>query len=136
MPLRALAIWLLLLVLAIANGGFRESVLIPRLGPEAAHRVSTLLLCALILLATWLTIGWLRPATLGSALAVGGFWVGLTLAFEFLAGHYLFGRPWEVLWADYDIRAGRIWVLVLVVTLLAPAWAGQVRHLFAGPPAP
>ncbi|HEU4647502.1 MAG TPA: hypothetical protein VFS33_00470 [Gemmatimonadales bacterium] len=132
---RALAIWLLLLVLAIANGGFREAVLIPRLGPDAAHRVSTLLLCALILLAVSLTIGWLRPTTLRSALTVGGLWVVLTLAFEFLAGHYLFGRPWEVLLADYDVRAGRIWVLVLIVTLLAPAWAGRMRHLFGGPPA-
>lgn len=136
MPLRALAIWLLLLVLAVANGAFREAVLMPRLGADAGHRVSTLLLCALILIATWLTIGWLRPPTLRSALAVGGLWVVLTLAFEFLAGHYVFGKPWEVLWADYDVRAGRIWVLVLVFTLLAPAWAGQVRHLFVGPPAP
>lgn len=134
MILRAIAIWLLLLVLAIANGAFREAVLVPRLGADAGHRVSTLTLCALILLAVWLTIGWLRPVTLSSAFAVGGLWVVLTLAFEFLAGHYLFGRPWEVLWADYDLRAGRIWVLVLVVTLLAPALAAQVRQLFGSAP--
>jgi hypothetical protein len=134
MILRAIAIWLLLLMLAIANGAFREAVLVPRLGADTGHRVSTLTLCALILLAVWLTIGWLRPATLGTAFAVGGLWVVMTLAFEFLAGHYLFGRPWEVLWADYDVRAGRIWVLVLVVTVLAPAWTAQVRQLFGSAP--
>jgi hypothetical protein len=51
MMLRAIAIWLLLLVLAIANGALREAVLTPRLGADAGHRVSTLTLCALILLA-------------------------------------------------------------------------------------
>jgi hypothetical protein len=29
------------------------------------------------------------------------------------------------------LRAGRIWVLVLIVTLLAPAWAAQARQLFS-----
>jgi hypothetical protein len=42
-------------------------------------------------------------------------------------GHYTFGNPWPDLLADYDLRRGRIWVLVLVVTLLAPMWASRVR---------
>jgi hypothetical protein len=51
----------------------------------------------------------------------------LTLAFEFLAGHYLFGHPWATLLADYNLARGRIWLLVLVATLLGPVLAYAVR---------
>lgn len=52
--------------------------------------------------------------TWGALLAVA------VAAFEFLAGHYLFGRSWPLLLADYNVLAGRIWPLVLIVTLVAP----------------
>jgi hypothetical protein len=53
---------------------------------------------------------------------IGAVWLALTLAFEFLAGHYLFGSSWERLLADYDLLRGRVWILVLLATLFAPAW--------------
>ena len=56
MPLRALIIWFALLVVAVANGGFREAVLIPRFGPHPGHIVSTGMLCAGILIVTFLAI--------------------------------------------------------------------------------
>ncbi|MEQ1759383.1 MAG: hypothetical protein ABL986_13765 [Vicinamibacterales bacterium] len=46
--------------------------------------------------------------------------VAMTMTFEFLGGHYLFKQPWERLLADYNLSAGRIWVVVLIATLLAP----------------
>jgi hypothetical protein len=51
----------------------------------------------------------------------------LTLAFEFLAGHYLFGAPWPQLLADYNVLRDRIWVLVLATTALAP-WLTARSH--------
>lgn len=121
MVLRALAVWTLLLVLAVLNGGLRESWLVPTLGPLRAHQVSTLLLSAFILAAARATSGWLAVDSARAAIGVGALWLGLTLAFEFLAGHFVFHRPWPVLLADYDLSRGRIWILVLVVTFLAPA---------------
>ena len=117
---RALAVWILLLGVAIANGALREMLLTPRLGDRAAHVLSTLMLSAAILAIAWLTIGWIGPAGPGDALLAGGLWAALTLAFEFLAGHYLFRNPWSKLLADYNVRRGRIWPLVLVTSLLAP----------------
>jgi len=125
--LRAFAVWLILLLLAVLNGGLREGFLVPRLGAKAAHVVSTLLLSALILGATAPTIGWIAPADERAALGVGALWLGLTLAFEFLGGHFLFQKPWSVLVADYDLTRGRIWVLVLIVTTLAP-WLYRRHH--------
>ena len=120
MLLRALAVWGLLLLLAVLNGALRESWLVPTLGALRAHQVSTLLLSALILGAARATIGWVGVMDARQALLVGTLWLALTLAFEFLAGHFLFHRAWAVLLADYDLSQGRIWILVLVVTFLAP----------------
>jgi hypothetical protein len=127
---RGLAVWLLLLGLAIANGAVREALLVPRIGAPAAHIVSTLSLCLLILLATWLTAPWVRPPNPAGAWRLGLIWVGLTLSFEFLAGHYLFGASWTTLLTDYDLRRGRVWALVPITTLLAPVLAGRARRLW------
>jgi ABC-type Fe3+ transport system permease subunit len=126
---RALVIWLILLALAVVNGGAREAWMVPRLGDRAAHALSTGILCTLIALTTWLAIGWIRPATVQDALVIGALWLSLTLGFEFLVGHYVFGTPWAKLLADYNLLRGRIWMLVLVVTLLAPVWAARARGL-------
>ena len=120
MLLRALAVWVLLLVIAIVNGAVRETVLTPKFGPRSAHVLSTLSLSALILAAAWLTAPFVHYESVSAAWTVGVLWVVLTLAFEFLAGRFVFGKTWEVLFADYDILQGRIWPLVLLVTLLAP----------------
>lgn len=124
---RMIEAWLLLLAVAIANGGFRAGVLIPRLGDQRAHILSTVLLTLLIVGITVPLIDWIGIGGVPEALLVGLVWVACTLAFEFLAGHYLFGNPWERLLADYDVRHGRIWVAVPIVTLLSPLfWV--VRH--------
>ena len=129
MILRALAVWALLLVLAVLNGGLRDTWLSPRLGDTAGRALSSVLLSLLILLAAWLTIRWIGPRTEGQALGLGGLWLLLTLAFEFGAGRYAFRKSWPELFADYDLSRGRIWILVLVVTVLAPAVTARLRGL-------
>lgn len=129
MLIRALLAWLVLLALAVVNGAAREAWLIPRIGGSAGHAVSSLSLSALILLLSWLTIGWINPATARDAFLIGLVWLALTLAFEFLAGHYVFRKPWTELLADYDILSGRMWVLVLVTTTLAPLLTANLRHV-------
>jgi hypothetical protein len=121
--LRCFAVWMLLLVVAVANGAAREFLLVPRLGAQTGHVVSTLVLCAAILVVALLTIRWIAPRGRRGALWVGGAWLALTLGFEFLAGHYLFGNSWEKLLADYNLLRGRVWILVLIATLFAPACA-------------
>ncbi len=128
---RAVIVWAAILVAAIANGALRQGVLIPRLGDGPAHVVSTLLLSAVVFVVTWLTIGWMGPGSAAEAWRLGLFWVALTVAFEFLAGHYVFGTPWARLVADYDVLAGRVWVLVLISTLIAPIIAARAKGLIS-----
>src|SRR5512134_350367 len=105
---------------AIVNGALREGVLVPRMGENAAKRASTLLLTAAILALTWLLIGWIAPDSAGAALLIGGVWLLLTLGFEFLAGHYLFKDSWSDLLEEYDVLSGRIWIIIPIITLVAP----------------
>jgi hypothetical protein len=57
----------------------------------------------------------------------------LTLGFECLVGHFLFGNPWSRLLEDYNVLRGRIWVLVLVTIAVAPRLCARVRGLLPAP---
>ena len=57
---RTLAVWLVLLGIAVLNGTARELVLVPRLGEYPRHVISCLVLSAMIARAS---IGWIGPAT-------------------------------------------------------------------------
>jgi len=124
---RAAVVWLGLSILAVANGVFREAVISPHLGAQWGHVASTVLLCFMIFALAWFTLPWIGPRRGRDAFLVGALWLALTLAFEFLAGHYLFGHPWEKLLADYNVARGRVWPLVLAATLLSPWIAARVR---------
>jgi hypothetical protein len=133
MLVRAGTIWLVILVLASLNGAVRDLVVAPHIGDTVARVISTLILCGLVLLVTWLSIRWVGPHSRRQALAVGLFWLVLTLAFEVGAGR-LSGKSWSVVLADYDVLRGRIWVLVPIVTFMAPPWLGRLRGLWASAP--
>jgi hypothetical protein len=120
MFIRAVLVWLIILVLAILNGAFRQGLLIPRFGEPVGRVLSPIILAVLVLVAAWILLPWIQPHTQRDAWLVGVLWLVLTLAFEFLAGHYLFGDPWERLLAEYNVARGRFWVLVPITTLLAP----------------
>jgi hypothetical protein len=120
---RAVLVWFGLLAIAIVNGGIREGWVIPAVGEVAGRAISTVMLSVAILAFAWLTSGWMRAESRRAAATIGTVWVVLTLTFEFVAGHYLFGATWESLLADYDVSHGRIWILVLITTLLAPTLA-------------
>ncbi len=129
MLLRALLVWGLLLLAAIANGGAREALLTPRLGSHAAHAVSSVTLAAAILVIATLAIGWIGATTSRQAWAIGAGWLLLTVTFEFGFGRAR-GMPWATLLADYNLLRGRIWLLVLAATSTAPWLAGRVRGLW------
>ena len=46
--------------------------------------------------------------------------LAMTVAFEFLFGHYVAGHSWDRLLHDYNLFAGRVWVVVLVWVTVAP----------------
>jgi hypothetical protein len=118
---RAAIVWFGIMLLAILNGAARDILFAPRMGDPGARALSCVTLSALIVAVTWVSLRWIGPVSSGDAWRTGAAWLVMTLAFEFIAGHYLFRTPWPLLLADYNLLAGRLWVLVLVVTLAAPA---------------
>ena len=107
--------------IAIANGGLREAWYGRHLSELRAHQVSTL--TAILLFTGYMValFAWRPTESLTQALAVGQLWLWSTLAFEFLFGHYVMGHPWRRLLGDYDLRAGRLWVLIPLWLAAGPA---------------
>ena len=126
---RALIVWLVLMSGAILNGAFRERVLNARIGAAAGHVVSSLLLCLVILLVSWVSISWLRPTSPAQATSIALLWVLVTVAFEFGFGHFVAEKSWSDLFADYNVLQGRVWVLVLIVLAEAPYQTARLRGL-------
>lgn len=121
MVLRYTLAWAPMVLLAIGNGALREFTYGKHLSELRAHQLSTV--AGLLLFATYiygLTKMWPLQSS-SQAVAIGCIWLVLTLAFEFGFGHYLMGRPWPVLLHDYNIFAGRLWLLLLIWIAVAPS---------------
>lgn len=115
-------------MLAVGNGALREAVLVPWWGDRSARQVSTLSLTLLLAAYVWvLCARWPLP-TYAAAGGVGVLWVIMTVGFEFGLGHHVEGKSWATLLADYDLTAGRIWLLPPLWTLAAPATVTWLRR--------
>ncbi len=112
--------WLPLLIIAVANGALREGFYAKYLDKLLAHQVSTLSGILFFGIYIWWLMRSQRPRSPGQAIAVGLVWLNMTTAFEFLFMHYVAGHSWDVLLHDYNIFAGRLWVLMLIWITLAP----------------
>jgi len=112
--------WFPMVPIAIGNGVLRQTWYAKHVGELTAHQISTVTAIVLFGIYIWFVIRALRPASGRQAVLVGAAWVFLTIAFELLFGHYVAGHSWESLLDDYDLLAGRLWVLVLAWLAIAP----------------
>lgn len=124
--LKSLGVWLLLAILAIILGSLRNAFLLPTVGDLTAHHIGTVvfLICQFLIIYFFVKRVFVREP--GTLLMIGIFWVALTVAFEFLFGHYVIGHSWEKLLADYNIFKGRLWILVLLNNFAAPLISGKM----------
>ncbi len=112
--------WFPMVPIAIANGLFREKIMVNRFGELLAHQLSTATMILLLGGYIWALFRMWPPTSADQTLWIGLLWLVLTVAFEFLFGHYVAGHPWEKLLHDYNILQGRVWILVLVWIAVAP----------------
>jgi hypothetical protein len=52
----------------------------------------------------------------------------LTVAFEFLFGHYVANHPLSRLIQDYNLLSGRLWALVLLAVTAAPYVVYKLKY--------
>ncbi|MBZ4684349.1 MAG: hypothetical protein JG774_94 [Desulfomicrobiaceae bacterium] len=123
---RAVAVWAVLLVVAVASGGVREIVLVPRLGAALALTVGGLWLCFAVVAVAYGAAPWLGVREGRGLLLLGLGWLGLTLAFETIFG-LARGQTLAELGAAYSFRGGNLWPVVLVVIVFAPCLAAWLR---------
>jgi hypothetical protein len=123
--LRALAVWALIILAESVQGGLRRAITAPE--AEYVVRQASVLVGALIIFGiTWLCLGWLRIRTAGGALAIGLFWVVLTVGFEFALGRFL-GYGWDRILSDYDLLHGGLMPLGLLAMALTPWLARRLK---------
>jgi hypothetical protein len=112
--------WLGLVLVALLNGTLRQLGYQRWIGELAGRQVATVLMIVLSACFIWLLHRrWPIPST-GAALRIGGVWTVLTLSFEFGFGLFVERAPLSTLLADYNVAAGRIWILVPIWVVVAP----------------
>lgn len=117
---RYILAWFPMLALAIANGAIRQLTFGKHMPELRAHQLSTLIGSFIMGVFIWFVIRFWPPASSRQAVTIGLVWVSLTVVFEFAMGRLLMHRPWLVLFQDYNLAAGRVWVLFLIWLALAP----------------
>jgi hypothetical protein len=120
---RYFLIWIPMVVIAIINGAARDLWYGNFVSDALARQLSTITALALFTLYIWALLRRWPPRSKAHAVAIGLSWLGLTLGFEFLFGHYVAGLAWSRLLSDYNVLAGRLWVLI-------PLWLAGAPYAF------
>lgn len=121
---RYLLAWLPMVAIAVANGALRDLWYGKRMSELSAHQLSTAVGFVLLGVYIWVVMRLWPPASVEHAWAVGALWFVLTLAFEFLFGRYVVRKSWQHLFHDYNLLAGRVWVVI-------PLWVAVAPYLFS-----
>jgi len=108
------------MLLAVGNGILREATYGQHLSDLQAHQLSTLTGILAMTAAVWLLSLWKQPDSAKQALFIGIIWLIATVSFEFVFGHYVAGHSWQRLFQDYNLLAGRVWLLFLIWLVALP----------------
>jgi hypothetical protein len=119
MGIRDVLLWLPMIVLALANATLRELVFIKHFSEFRAHQLSTITLIILCSIYIWFVFPLLNIQNSKQALLIGFVWVLLMVVFEFSLGR-LTNKSWEYLLRNYNLFAGRIWLLFLLCLFILP----------------
>jgi len=117
---RYLSAWVLLAIVAVANGFLREATYGKRVSERSAHQISTGTAIVFTGVLVW-GLGRFWPiGSSAQAWTIGGCWLLATIAFEFGFGRFVAGHSWSRLLTDYDLLHGRVWLLFLIWITILP----------------
>ena len=130
--LRALAVWLVLIVAESVHGVLRTLLLAPVVGDFKARQISVFTGSLLILAVAYLFVRWIRPGTTGRLITVGLLWLALTMLFEVALGRFVIGYSWNRLASDYDLARGGLMPFGLLILALSPLIAAKLGSIQKG----
>lgn len=126
---RSLAVWLLLIAAEILHGIARGIFLVPHVGEFRSNQIRVFTGSLIILVIALVFVRWIGVTRSGELLGIGLLWLVVTLAFEFLFGHFVAGASWQQLLADYNILEGGLLPFGMVFLALSPWIAGKMREV-------
>lgn len=120
MIVRYSLLWVVLAMIAIANGALREKTYGAKISELSAHQLSTV--TGILFSAAFVyVIHMLWPLkSTEQAWVVGIIWFVATVLFEFVFGHFVMGHSWSHLLHDYNLLRGRVWCFFLLWVLIMP----------------
>ncbi|MBT8118761.1 MAG: hypothetical protein KJN89_03495 [Gammaproteobacteria bacterium] len=124
---KAASIWFILALLAMVNGLFRDNVLVPSIGQSLALPVSGIVLCTIIFAATFISFPIFGNSESMTYLLIGMQWVLMTLIFEFVFGHYVFGKSWLDILQVFNVMKGNLFIMVLLASLVSPILVAKIK---------
>lgn len=119
MNIKHFLLWLPMIAIAFSNASLRQLVFVKHFNDLQAHQLSTITLIIFCSIYIWFVFPMLSITNYKQAILIGSVWSLLTIVFEFSLGR-LTNKSWEYLFRDYNLFAGRIWLLFLICLLLLP----------------
>lgn len=127
--LKAIAVWLLLMLTEALHGTARIFLLAPLTGDFRARQLSVFTGALLIFAITSLLIKWIKPATAGHCLLIGAVWVVFTICFEVALGLLVFKLTPARIAEDYNLMKGGLMPIGLVLMYFTPLLAAKWRKV-------
>ncbi|MHB8971607.1 MAG: hypothetical protein ACYC3X_18580 [Pirellulaceae bacterium] len=124
---RSFAIWLILIAAEILHGIVRGMFLVPYVGPFRSSQIGVFTGSLIIFAIALAFVRWIGASRSSQLLGIGVLWLILTLAFEFLFGHFVVGASWERLASDYNVLQGGLLAFGMVFLAFSPWIAGKRR---------
>jgi hypothetical protein len=125
---RAITVWLLVMVVEFVHGTLRWILLRPHVGDFRSGQIGVFTGSVLFLLVVYFCEPWMKLRSAADCLRVGALWLGMTPAFEWSFGHYVMGRSWESIAAEYNLLRGGLMPIGLVIFAMSPWIAWRLRR--------
>lgn len=119
MSLKLFLFWLPMIAIAFINATLREMVFRRLMDTLQAQQLSTLTLMIFCSIYVWLIFPKLLINSAKQAVLLGLMWTLLTIGFEFILGGVT-GKSWQELLHNYDLFAGQLWPLFLLLLFFLP----------------
>lgn len=121
----AFLIWVMIIPIAIINGGFREYVLV-KLGGLALP-LSGIILSICIFIVAYLLVPKIKNCVKRDYIFFGVMWFVLTNLFD-LSAYIKEGEGFAGLLQSYNIFTGNTWLLVVLTALFAPMIVMKIKE--------